>query len=42
MRQDISFTRRGRGLMTVCALMIDKNISGRQLVFGETNKSINS
>ena len=38
---DISFTRRGRGLTTVGALVFDKTISRRQLGFGETNKAKN-
>ena len=41
-RQDISFTRRGRGLTAVGALVFDKTISGRQLVFRETRKPINN
>ena len=35
LRQDISFTRRGRGLTAVGALMFDKIIFGRQLVLGK-------
>ena len=41
LRQDISFTRRGRGLTAMGALTFDKMISGCQLVFRETNKLIN-
>ena len=38
---DISFTRRSQGLTAVGALMFDKMISGRQLVFREINKPVN-
>ena len=41
LRQDISFTRRGRGQTAIGALIFDKMISGRQIVFRETNKPIN-
>ena len=40
LKQDISFTLRGQVLAAVESLVFHKTISGRQLVFGETNKPI--
>ena len=41
MGQDISFSRRGWGLMAVRAPMFEKMIYERQLGFRETDKPIN-
>ena len=41
LRQDISFTRRRRGLTAVGALIFAKTIFGHHLVSRETNKPIN-